>query len=91
MALLPETDPNGAYVLAEKIRQVTCELGMEANGERIVTSVSIGVVSYPGDGQTADELVIAADEAMYESKRMGKNLVMGYSSATENVQPTPIR
>ena len=91
VALLPETDPNGAYVLAEKIRQVTCELGMEANGERIVTSVSIGVVSSPGDGQTADELVIAADEAMYESKRMGKNLVMGYSSATENVQPTPIR
>jgi diguanylate cyclase (GGDEF)-like protein len=91
VALLPETDPHGAYVLAEKIRQVACELAMQAHGEPITTSVSIGVVSYPGDGQTADELVVAADEAMYESKRMGKNMVIGYSSSSENVQPTPIR
>jgi diguanylate cyclase (GGDEF)-like protein len=91
VALLPETDPHGAYVLAEKIRQVACELAMRAHGEPIATSVSIGVVAYPGDGQTADELVIAADEAMYESKRMGKNMVIGYSSSSEHVQPTPIR
>jgi hypothetical protein len=44
----------------------------------------IGVVSYPDDGQTADELMIAADEAMYSSKRLGKNRVVGYE------QPGPI-
>jgi GGDEF domain-containing protein len=34
-------------------------------------------VSYPDDGQTSDELMIAADQAMYGSKRSGKNRVMG--------------
>jgi GGDEF domain-containing protein len=34
-------------------------------------------VSYPGDGITADELMIAADAAMYRSKRAGKNRVSG--------------
>ena len=42
-------------------------------------SRSIGVVSFPGDGQTADELMIGADEAMYASKRAGKDRVTGVS------------
>jgi GGDEF domain-containing protein len=39
--------------------------------------VSIGVVAYPDDGTTTDELMITADQAMYTSKRGGKNRVMG--------------
>ena len=39
--------------------------------------MSVGVVSYPDDGQTADELMISADRAMYTSKRAGKNRVTG--------------
>ena len=72
VALLPETDPSGAYVVAEKIRQMASELVVETGGQQITTSLSIGVVSYPDDGQTADELMIAADEAMYSSKRTGQ-------------------
>ncbi len=79
VALLPETDPSGAYVVAEKIRQKVNELVVESGGQRIATSLSIGVVSYPEDGDTADELMIAADEAMYSSKRLGKNRVVGYA------------
>ena len=79
VALLPETDPTGAYVVAEKIRQEVCDLLVEAEGQKITTSLSIGVVCYPDDGQTADELMIAADEAMYSSKRLGKNRVVGYA------------
>jgi diguanylate cyclase (GGDEF)-like protein len=83
VALLPETDPSGAYVVAEKIRQMASELVVEVNGSQITTSLSIGVVSYPDDGHTADELMIAADEAMYSSKRLGKNRVVGYAEPTE--------
>jgi len=79
VALLPETDPTGAYVVAEKIRQEVSDLLVEAEGQKIVTSMSIGVVCYPEDGRTADELMIAADEAMYSSKRLGKNRVVGYA------------
>jgi diguanylate cyclase (GGDEF)-like protein len=87
VALLPETDPSGAYVVAEKIRQGASELMVEGDGQRIMTSLSIGVVSYPDDGQTADELMIAADEAMYLSKRLGGNRVVGYADPGDMPAP----
>jgi diguanylate cyclase (GGDEF)-like protein len=82
VAVLPETDPSGAYVVAEKIRRTVADMIVESGGQQIRTSLSIGVVSYPEDGQTADELMIAADEAMYSSKRLGKNKVVGYAEPT---------
>ena len=89
VALLPETDPSGAYVVAEKIRQMVSELLIQSGGHQITTSLSIGVVSYPEDGQTADELMIAADEAMYSSKRLGKNRVVGYAEPDDLPQASP--
>ena len=77
VVLLPETDPSGAYVLAEKIRQEVAALPVDIAGSIINPSVSIGVVSYPDDGRTSDELMITADESMYRSKRSGKNRVTG--------------
>ncbi len=77
VVLLPETDPSGAFVLAEKIRQGVADLAIETPTERIRTSLSIGVVAYPEDGRTADDLMISADRAMYLSKRRGKNRVIG--------------
>lgn len=78
--LLPETEPTGAYVLAEKIRQGVAELGIKGPGDDIRTSLSIGAVAYPDDGLTADDLLISADRAMYVSKRQGKNRVVGYAA-----------
>jgi len=75
VVLLPETESTGAWVLAEKIRLGVAELVVPGTEAR--TSLSVGVVSYPDDGRNADELMIAADEAMYTSKRAGKNRVMG--------------
>jgi diguanylate cyclase (GGDEF)-like protein len=77
VALLPETDPSGAHVLAEKVRIGVTELDISVSGVRIEASMSVGVVSYPEDGRTSDELMISADQAMYASKRSGKNRVMG--------------
>jgi diguanylate cyclase (GGDEF)-like protein len=87
VALLPETDPSGAYVVAEKIRQAASEMTIETGGQQIKTSLSIGVVSYPEDGRTADELMIAADEAMYSSKSFGKNKVVGYADPDDLTAP----
>ena len=78
VVLLPETDPDGAYVLAEKIRAGVVELDIESGSQRIRTSLSIGVVAYPADGKSIDELMIAADQAMYASKRRGRNRIVGY-------------
>ena len=77
VVLLPETDPTGAYVVAEKIRLGVQDLELGLSDADIRPSLSIGVVSYPDDGTTADELMISADGAMYASKRAGKNRVTG--------------
>jgi diguanylate cyclase (GGDEF)-like protein len=77
VVLLPETDPTGAYVLAEKIRQEVAEVNVPIGATTIKPTISIGVVSYPDDGTTSDELMITADTSMYRSKRTGKNRVTG--------------
>jgi diguanylate cyclase (GGDEF)-like protein len=75
VVLLPETEVTGAYVLAEKIRLGVAELTVP--GTEVRSSMSVGVVSFPDDGRTSDELMISADQAMYSSKHAGKNRVMG--------------
>jgi diguanylate cyclase (GGDEF)-like protein len=77
VVLLPETDPTGAFVLAEKIRLGVkgMQLGLPPGSPQ--PSLSVGVVSFPDDGRSVDELMISADGAMYASKRAGKDRVTG--------------
>jgi diguanylate cyclase (GGDEF)-like protein len=77
VAVLPETEPSGAFVLAEKIRLGVGERALKVDGLDVRTTLSIGVVVYPRDGRTVDELMIAADTTMYRSKRQGRNRVVG--------------
>jgi len=83
VVLLPETDIVGAFVVAEKIRIGAEEVGMVAGGGEPMTSVSIGLVSHPEDGMGAEELMAAADRAMYQAKKLGKNQISG------NPRPRP--
>jgi diguanylate cyclase (GGDEF)-like protein len=82
VVLLPETDPTGAFVLAEKIRVGVVDMPLDLPSPTLRPSLSVGVVSYPDDGTTADELMISADGAMYASKRAGKNRVTGVRMPT---------
>ena len=85
VVLLPETDPTGAYVLAEKIRIGVREIDLVLpDAPDLRPSLSIGVVSYPDDGISADALMISADKAMYASKRAGKNRVTGVAVPVGN-------
>jgi diguanylate cyclase (GGDEF)-like protein len=79
VVLLPETDPSGAFVLAEKIRLGVQDMAVDLPPTGPQPSLSVGVVTFPDDGRTADELMISADGAMYASKRAGKNRVTGVS------------
>lgn len=88
VVLLPETDPTGAFVLAEKIRIGVQDLTLELPAEAPRPSLSVGVVSFPDDGSTADELMISADGAMYRSKRAGKNRVTGIPVNPDRPVPT---
>jgi len=77
LILLPETEFIGAYVVAEKIREGVEEIGESLATEVASTSVSIGLVSHPEDGATPEELMVAADRAMYQAKALGKNQISG--------------
>jgi diguanylate cyclase (GGDEF)-like protein len=74
--LAPETDTLGAKKLAERLRAdleaATIEL---PTGGKLSVTASIGV-AVKGDLERAEQLVAAADEALYEAKRNGKNRVV---------------
>jgi diguanylate cyclase (GGDEF)-like protein len=77
VVLLPETDTTGGWILAEKIRQGVAAAGIIVDGTTVPTSVSVGLVTYPIDGERLGDLLERADEAMYRSKRGGRDRTTG--------------
>jgi diguanylate cyclase (GGDEF)-like protein len=74
--VLPGTDLEGATLLAERARTALANRTILApNGSRIYVTVSLGVATFP-EAAMGDNLVSAADRALYEAKRAGKNRVV---------------
>ncbi|WP_296452120.1 diguanylate cyclase, partial [Rubinisphaera sp.] len=61
--------------IAESIRAAACEMVILHGGQRIDISVSSGVSCYPQHASTVEGLIEAADEALYQAKRDGRNAV----------------
>ncbi|HEX9860957.1 MAG TPA: GGDEF domain-containing protein, partial [Nitrospirota bacterium] len=75
--VMPETDADGMAVVAERIRDAVESMETIYAGNVIKVTVSIGVASYPdGDIRSEDELVKAADDALYRAKDEGRNRVV---------------
>jgi diguanylate cyclase (GGDEF)-like protein len=73
--LCPATPLDGAVQLAERIRQSVESNAIDVPGFKGSVTISLGVAS-TGQGLTSvDELLKVADEAVYESKRVGRNRV----------------
>jgi diguanylate cyclase (GGDEF)-like protein len=72
--IVPETAGESAVAVAEKLRRVV-ETWNFAGVPRPVT-ISIGVAEFPRNGATRDELVRAADTALYLAKQGGRNRVL---------------
>ena len=80
--VLPGTDLTGGAQLAERIRVALAgRIILTTDGSPIPVTASFGVAAVP-PGKTAFELFAAADAAMYQAKRAGKNRV---ESARESV------
>ncbi|HEX2084160.1 MAG TPA: sensor domain-containing diguanylate cyclase [Solirubrobacteraceae bacterium] len=68
--VLPNTGEADGRAAAERLRAAVGESAIDP-----AVTVSIGLASYPADGRDGDTLVRAADEALYASKRGGRNRV----------------
>jgi diguanylate cyclase (GGDEF)-like protein len=71
VVLLPETDREGARVVADKIRQGVAAVTIADDGEPIHLGVSIGLGEW-APGRSLDEIMAAADDAMYDVKRFSR-------------------
>ncbi|MBU0621417.1 MAG: bacteriohemerythrin [Gammaproteobacteria bacterium] len=65
--------PEQARGVAEKIVQAFAQSMALASGGECRVGASVGISIYPDHGSAMDNLMMAADRAMYESKRRGKN------------------
>lgn len=77
--ILPGADPAGAARAAERIRHAVerLELPLKGeDGESLRVTVSGGVAVFGHGAEDRTQLVAAADEALYEAKRAGKNRVV---------------
>jgi diguanylate cyclase (GGDEF)-like protein/putative nucleotidyltransferase with HDIG domain len=68
--LLPETDEHGAYVIAERMRHAVRD-GFAP--DQVALTVSFGVAAYPNHGANGDQLLQAADQALYVAKELGRD------------------
>jgi diguanylate cyclase (GGDEF)-like protein/putative nucleotidyltransferase with HDIG domain len=80
--LLPETSPETALEIAERIRRAVAEhlFEVETSSEPIRATISLGVAGYPKDGADPNEIIHQADLAVYRAKLQGRNRVLGASS-----------
>lgn len=80
VALLPDTDPVGARMVAERIRQAVMALAIphDGNGAGVVT-ISVGVYTSTADAPAASPTVLVerADALLYRAKHSGRNQVCG--------------
>lgn len=76
--LLPETDEDGAIMLAERIRQRMEATTIDWEGQKINITLSLGISIFPNHAHTPIDLIKFADEALYQSKTNGRNLVSVY-------------
>jgi diguanylate cyclase (GGDEF)-like protein len=71
--LCEQTDEKGAMLLAERIRDELGKTMFRAPQGVLSVTCSIGLATFPEAGRDWDSLFKAADEALYVSKRSGRN------------------
>jgi diguanylate cyclase (GGDEF)-like protein len=73
VVLCEQTDEKGALLLAERIREELEKTSCRAAQGLVSVTCSVGIATLPAAGRDWDSLFKAADEALYVSKRSGRN------------------
>ena len=81
LIVLPETDVNGASVMAERLKSELSQRVTETQGKQISITASFGVVGFgpdtPDEMISPEAMISKADKYLYQAKREGRNRAMG--------------
>ncbi len=78
--ILPSAEVSESIMIAERIRGRVSETLFLKGNHDLKTTISIGVATCPGNARSSEELVNLADQALYQAKKSGKNVVIVSSS-----------
>ncbi len=86
--VLPRADYNRGLAIAERIEAMAADMAYDtADGRQIPLNLSIGVASFPQDGDAANALTTLADERMYAAKRSGTG-IKGHARTEDEAPPS---
>ncbi|MBM9591778.1 GGDEF domain-containing protein [Leptospira sp. 201903075] len=85
IVLLPDTNLDGAEIVAEKIRNLISLIRLSVNQTEIKCSVSAGVAIMNSKETTADSVIKKADNLLYEAKKRGRNQICSEKNFPEIV------
>ncbi len=77
--ILPGTSRNAGASIGERLRVKIGSTEFVYKDKRLPVTISVGVASFPVDAASPDELIAAADKALYKAKDQGRNQVVLYS------------
>lgn len=82
LILLVENDLESGQAVVERIRQLTAEQPFPTSAGPISITVSVGAAELEESMTSLNDLIQAADEALYQAKRTGRNQVVFYQKHT---------
>lgn len=75
VALLPETDIEGAAVIGERLRKIVADSVLSYHDHKITFTVSVGVAQFKDGESSLDGPLSRADSAVYDAKKAGRNRI----------------
>ena len=84
--VLEETDAAGAALLCERVRKEISAQVMNSDQGHFRVTISLGITSYPNDGEEKAELIERADQALYHAKEHGRDQTVRYDQIKRAVK-----
>lgn len=82
--MLPQTGKDSAFEVAERVRKTIESTPLRTQGSKVVTTVSAGVATFPDHGKDLASVMNCADQALYSSKKGGRNRTSVTGDPQEN-------
>ena len=80
--LLPEADEKEAMIAAERMRE---KVGEAFEDRPVPLTISFGISAYPRHGETWEQLMHSADQALYAAKALGRDRSVIFSDEVDAI------